>query len=173
MSVDTFFFVRDTKLPTVPEWQAALDQAGTEIVLEDVGDLRTHTGYLPATHRGHQTGFEWYYGPLAENFGGDPPDGLDGREHVINCVTHSDMRELVCALAACSVLGQMADGLFYDEESGGLLEPTAAMAEAVSAEQSMKPRARCPNPACHSLRGWDGFVCRYCGTRAEPGAATS
>lgn len=141
MSVNTFFFVRDPKLPTVPQWQAALDQAGTGIVLGDVGDLRKHTGYFPATHRGHQSGFEWNYGPLAEYFGGDPPDGLDGREHVINCVTHSDMRELACALAACAVLSQLADGMFYDEESGGLLEPVAAMAEAVSAERYIKPRS--------------------------------
>jgi hypothetical protein len=138
MSVDTFFFVRDAKLPTVPEWQTALDQAGTEIMLEDVGDLRAHTGYLPATHRGHQSGFEWYYGPLAENFGGDPPDGLDGREHVINCVTHSDMRELACALAACSVLAQLADGKFFDEESGCLADPATAMVEAASAERYIK-----------------------------------
>ena len=138
MSVDTFFFVRDAKLPTVSEWQAALNQLGTEIVLEDVGELRTHTGYLPATHRGHQSGFEWYYGPLPENFGGDPPDGLDGREHVINCVTHSDMRELACALAACSVLAKLADGKFYDEESGGLSDPAKAMAEAASAERYIK-----------------------------------
>ena len=138
MSVDTFFFVRDAKLPSVSDWQTALDQAGTEIVLDDVGDLRTHTGYLPATHRGHQSGFEWYYGHLAENFGCDPPDGLDWREHVIKCVKHRDMRELACALAACSVLAQLADGKFYDEKSGGLADPAAAMEEAVAAEQYIK-----------------------------------
>ena len=37
MSVDSFFFVRDDKLPTIPQWQAALDQARVGIVLEDVG----------------------------------------------------------------------------------------------------------------------------------------
>lgn len=135
MSVDSFFFVRDDKLPTIQQWQAALDQADVGIVLEDVGDLRKHIGYLPATHRGHPSGFEWFYGPIAENFGGDLPDGLDGREHVINCVTHSDMRELVCGLVACSVLSQIADGLFFDEESGGLLDPPAALEQALASEQ--------------------------------------
>lgn len=139
MSVDAFFFVRDARLPTVSEWQAALDQVGTEIVLEDIGELRTHTGFLPATHRGHPSGFEWYYGSLAENFGGEPPDGLDGREHVINCVTHSDVRELSCALAACSVLAQLADGKFFDEESGSLADPAKAMAEAAAAERDIRP----------------------------------
>lgn len=140
MSVDSFFFVRDAKLPTILQWQAALDRAEVGIVLEDVGDLRKHTGYLPAIHREQPSGFEWFYGPLAQNFGGDPPDGLDGREHVIDCVTHSDMRELVCGLIACSILSQLADGVFLDEESGGLLEPDAALAYALSLERHIKPR---------------------------------
>jgi hypothetical protein len=142
MSVDSFFFVRDAKLPTIPQWQSALDHAGVGIVLENVGDLRKHTGYLPATHRSHPSGFEWFYGPLAENFGGDPPAGLEGREHVINCVTHSDMRELVCGLVACSVLTQLADGVLLDEESGGLLAPAAALAQALSIEMLIEPPRR-------------------------------
>ena len=39
MSVESFFFVRDAKLPTISQWQAALDQAEVGIVLEDAGDL--------------------------------------------------------------------------------------------------------------------------------------
>lgn len=137
MSVDSFFFVFDDKMPTLQEWQTALDQARTEIVLADVGDLRTHAGYLPATHRGHPSGFEWYYGSIAENFGTNAPHGVDGREHVINCVTHSEMRELACGLAACSVLAQLVDGKFLDEESGNLVDPAVALAEAVAAEREI------------------------------------
>jgi hypothetical protein len=142
MSVDSFFFVRDEKLPTISQWQAALDQAGVGIVLEDVGDLREHTGYLPATHRGHPSGFEWFYGPLADHFGGDPPDGLDGREHVVNCVTHSDMRELVCGSVACSVLLELADGVYFDEESESVMDPLAALAQALAMESQIKPPRR-------------------------------
>jgi hypothetical protein len=142
MSVDSYFFVRDAKLPTIAEWQAALDLSDVGIVLEDVGDLRNHSGYLPATHRGYPSGFEWTYGLLAENFGGEVPSGLDGRGHVINCVTHSDMRELVCGLVACSILSLMADGVFLDEESGGLLVPTKALAQALSFQSLIKPPQR-------------------------------
>jgi hypothetical protein len=138
MSVDSFFFVRNEKLPTIAQWQAALDAAGVGVVLENIGDLRKHSGYLPATYRGQPSGFEWFYGPIADNFGGDVPDGLDGRQHVINCVTHSDMRELACALAACAALSELADGLLYDEESGGLLDPAAAMTQAIAAEKYIK-----------------------------------
>ncbi len=142
MSIDSFFFVRDIMLPTVPEWQAALDRAGVGIVLEDVGDLRSHTGYLPATHRGHPSGFEWYYGPLSTHFSGDPPDGLDGRGHVIDCVTHGEMRELACGCVACSVLCQLADGVFLDEESGGLIGPVEALAQSLAMEPHIERRRR-------------------------------
>jgi hypothetical protein len=137
MSVDSFFFLRDDRLPTVSQWQGALDRAGTGIILEDVGDLRDHTGYLPATHRGHPSGFEWYYGPLADNFGGEPPDGLADRGHAINCVTHSDLRELVCGLIACSVLIQGADGLFLDEESEQVVGADAALEKATALESQL------------------------------------
>ena len=127
MSVDSFFFVRDTHMPSIAQWQVALDRAGVGIVLEVVDDLRQHTGYLPATYRGQPSGFEWYYGSLAENYGDDPPDGLAGREHVVNCVTFSDVQELICGLLACSVLSQLADGVFLNEETGQLMSADAAL----------------------------------------------
>jgi hypothetical protein len=142
MSVESFFFVCDDKLPTIPQWQAALDRAGVGIVLENVGDLRKDMGYLPATYRGRQSGFEWFYGPLAENYSGDVPDGLGAREHVINCVTHSDIGELVCGLVACSVLCQVADGLFLDEESGCLISGNQALQMALGIESEEKEHKR-------------------------------
>jgi hypothetical protein len=161
MSVDSFFFVRDEKLPTLSQWQTALDGAGVGIELEDVGDLRSHTGYLPATFRGQPSGFEWFYGPLAQNFGGAAPNGLDGRQHVINCVTHSDMTELVCGLVACSVLSQVADGLFLVEESGGLVNANQALQVALGIEpqeQERKMRAAEKDAATTSRR------CPKCGS---------
>ncbi|QEG24849.1 hypothetical protein [Mariniblastus fucicola] len=48
MSVDTFLFVRE-QLPTVSEWQTALDAAGLKVKLDpEVDDLPAFTGYLPA-----------------------------------------------------------------------------------------------------------------------------
>jgi hypothetical protein len=138
MSVDTFVFVRDENLPTIQQWQAALDRAGTGIVLESIEDLRSHSGYLPATHRGQESGFEWYYGPLADYFGGTPPDGLGKRSHVINFVTHSDMRELVCALISGAVLAEIAEGLVFDEENEAVIDGKSALVVARSIERDEK-----------------------------------
>jgi hypothetical protein len=160
MSVDSFFFVHNENLPTIPQWQAALDRAGVGIVLQ-VGDLRKHTGYLPAAYRGQPSGFEWFYGPVAENFGGEAPDGLNGREHVINCVTHGDMRELVCGLIACSVLSQVADGLFFDEEHGGLVSANQALEMALGIESHEQERRR---RAAEKDAGKTSRRCPQCGS---------
>jgi hypothetical protein len=137
MSVDCLVFLRDDRLPTAGQWQAALDRAGTGIVLDKVTDLRGHTGYLPAIHRGQASGFEWYYGPLAEYFGGTPPDGIEDRRHVVDFVTHSDMRELVCGMIAGAVLAQIADGRVLDEDSGTLINGDAALEIARGVESGL------------------------------------
>jgi ribosomal protein L32 len=154
MAVDSFFFVRGDKLPTTAEWQAALEQAKVGIVLDDVG--------------------EWYFGPLSESFGGDLPEGLGKRGHVVNCVTHGEMHELICGLIACSVLSQLADGAYLDEESGGLISADAALQIArriESEEQDRKRRAaerdaastsrRCPQ--CGSPCPEHRRTCKACG----------
>jgi hypothetical protein len=102
------------------------------------------------------------------------PDGLDGREHVINIVTHGNMGELLCGLVACSVLAQRAEGLMYDEESCGLISADEALQSAreiESLEHERKQRAvekqasitsrRCPKCAspCPEYRK----TCRACG----------
>ena len=127
MSVSCLVFLQDDKLPTIAQWQAALDRVNVGIVLEHVDDLRTHVGFIPATYGGHPSGFEWFYGPVSDNYGGDPPEGLGNLSHVADLVTHSDMREAVCSSLAGTVLTQLADGLSLDEDSGEVVNGDAAL----------------------------------------------
>jgi hypothetical protein len=120
MSVDTFIFFRDDRLPSRDEWQAALDAENAHITLDHVDNLREFSGYWPAKFDGHDSGFEWFYGPVADMFG-EQLEGAGDRHHAIDLVTHSDMRELVCAMLAAGVLAKLIDGLFLDEESGLLV----------------------------------------------------
>lgn len=138
MSVDTFVFICDDKLPTIKQWQAALERADTGIVLDPaIDDLRTHDGYLPATHQGHDSGFEWLYAPLADGFGGTPPEGLGDRGHVVNFITHSDMRELACAMISGAVLAEIADGLVFDEENESVINGSSALIAARKVESQI------------------------------------
>ena len=126
MSVDSFVFFRDVRLPSVQEWQQALDLSGTGIVIDPTVDLRRHAGYLPARYHGHESGFEWYYGP-AEEISGQMPEAIGDRTHAVDFVTHSDMRELVCGLVAGAILAKLADGLVFDEESGEFIDGDKAL----------------------------------------------
>lgn len=133
MSVDTLVFLRDDRLPSVKDWQAALDAAQTGIEIDPtVSDLREHSGYLPVTHQHHESGFEWYYGSVREQFDDDPPTELGDRSHVAILVTHDDMRELVSAMLAAAVLAQITDGRTYDEQGENIIDGDAALQEANS-----------------------------------------
>jgi hypothetical protein len=57
---------------------------------------------------------------------------------VVDCVTHGDMRELVCALVACSVLSRLADGVFLDEEAGCIIGADAALEMARGLESHIR-----------------------------------
>lgn len=127
MSVDTFVFINDARLPTVDQWRAALERASTAIVLDDFGELRTFRGRVPATFDGHATGFEWNYGPIADVFTGPVPDGRGDRDRVVDCVMRGSLREMVCGMLAMAVLAEIGDGLVYDERTSGLISPRAAL----------------------------------------------
>ena len=129
MSVDTLLFVRE-QLPTVNEWQAALDSAGINIKLDpEVDELPAFTGYLPAVFDDQPSGFEFYF-DTAENAFGDRPDATGDRTHVVTFATHSDIRELVCALYAAATLAKITDGLLFDEDSGNFVDSDRILAMA-------------------------------------------
>lgn len=129
MSVDSFVFLRDDRLPSIEQWQHGLDELGIDISLDQIDDLRAHEGYLPATFKGEDSGFEWYYGPADETFGEQPPRAGD-RLHAVDFVTGGDMEELICATYCLGVLAKLADGLFYDEDSDTFMTGEEAIAMA-------------------------------------------
>ena len=140
MSVDSIVVIRDARLPTIDQWQAALDRAGTGIVLENVGDLREQFGYVPVIHRGHASGFEWFYTTVQEFFDDDPPDGLGDRTHVVDLITHSDSREFVCARIAGAVLADLTDGLVGDDNSDTFISGSEALEIARGLEEELRER---------------------------------
>lgn len=116
MSVSTFVILQGEKLPTLAEWQRALDEAGFEIVLDATIDLRSHVGYLPAKFKDMDSGFEWHFGEISEVFG-RKLEVAGSRSQAIEFATHSDEQEAICALLSAGTLARISDGLVYDEES--------------------------------------------------------
>ena len=132
VSVDQFVFLRKADLPSTERWQAALDQLGIDLQLDPTVDPSVHSGYWPARLGGQDSGFEYFCGSIPDAFGAPPPDGLNGRDHVVNLVTHSDVHELRCAMYAASALAAACDGLCFDEATGGLTSASAVLQEARS-----------------------------------------
>jgi len=132
VSVDQFAFLREADLPSTSRWQAALNELGIDLQLDPTVEPSVHSGYWPARLGGQEAGFEYFGGSIPDAFGAPPPDGLNGRDYVVNLVTHSDVHELRYAMYAASALATVCDGLCFDEETGGLTSASAVLQEAHS-----------------------------------------
>ena len=132
MSVESVIYLNDGRLPTIANWQAVLDARDVGMLVEDVGDLRTHSGFLPVTYKGTLSGFEWYYGAIAK-----PVDGVD-RTHMAVFVTHSNILELYCALVTGAVLAQMSDAYVLDDENELITVPDAWLRTADEVKKYLK-----------------------------------
>ena len=141
MSLNTLVILRDDQLPSIAQWQRALYDAGINLQLDAIEDLRGHTGYLPAKLNGIDSGFEWYFGPVDEVFG-QTPDGIGGRGHAASFVTHGEVHETLCALYAAGVLTGISNGLFFDEDAGAFVPGERGVEIAANWEASERQRQR-------------------------------
>jgi hypothetical protein len=123
-------FLNEANLPSTRQWQEALDGLAVNVRLDESVDTTQHSGFWPVLMGGSQSGFEYYSGTLADAFGGEPPEGLGDREYVVNLVTHSDIRELQCAMFAAAALAIEVDGAVFDDDSGGLIDGAALVEQA-------------------------------------------
>ena len=130
MSVDLFVFLSASNLPTTAEWQDGIDRLGVNVRLDESIDSANHSGFWPAQCGSGQLGFEYYTGSVADTFGAQGPDGLGGRDFVANFVTHSDLQELRCAMIAAAALATLADGVVFDDKTGGLIVGSALLEQA-------------------------------------------
>lgn len=117
MSVDVFVFVREPDLPSREEWQAAIDELGIDLQLDERMEPDSASGYWPVKIRGEASGFEFFSGSAEVLFGSSAPSGAGDRSLTVDLVTHSDIRELECSLLAGAALALVADGVVYDEET--------------------------------------------------------
>jgi len=177
MAVEILVMLCDDRLPTCQEWQRAIDAAAIDIKLEQIDDLRSHSGFLPAQIDGNDSGFEWYYGTIADVL----DEGFEGPseyDHAAGFVIHGDLQELACALLAAGCLANAADGVFFDEEAGAFVSGDRAIEIARGIDKSERDRRyrlaakdaritdqRCPScgAPCPSYRK----TCKVCGVEVR------
>ena len=110
--------------------QRALDRLGIDVQLDASIEAVSHSGYWPARLDGRPSGFEILVGPIPEVFGRTAPPGVDERDIAADFVTHSDIRELQCSMLAAAVFGIETDGLIFDDDTEGLMQPTELLEQA-------------------------------------------
>jgi hypothetical protein len=104
-------------MPSPAGWQQAIRDFGFPVELNHDFDVDTFSGFLPCKIRGAESGFELFAAPLSEEKRSDvgAPSGSD---FSVMLVTHSDLREFACSVAAASALAQASGGLLVDPQSG-------------------------------------------------------
>ena len=130
MSVDVFVFLKRENLPSTAAWQQALDRLGIDIQLDASIEAASHSGYWPARLGGKPSGFEILVGQISDIFGRTAPPGVGERDIAADFVTHSDMVELQCSMFAAAALGIETDGLIFDEDTDGLMQPSELLEQA-------------------------------------------
>jgi len=104
-------------MPTPAGWQQAIRDAGFLIELDTDFDPDTFSGFLPCKLRGAVSGFEYFAAPLSEAEAAEA-GAPAGSDFCVTLVTHSDLRECACSVAASGALARASGGLLVDPQSG-------------------------------------------------------
>jgi len=116
MSVHVCVFLCDHQLPDREQWQAAIDDAGVDLKLDDCSP-RQHVGFWPVHMEGKECGFEYAFDAAPES--GDDLQQLFGlRDRMVELTWHSSQDDMRAAMLAAACLAKLVDGVFLDPQSG-------------------------------------------------------
>ena len=137
MSIE-FFVFSDKRLSSIGEWQQAIDAEGFDLKLDTSRPFDQLSGHLPA-HRGEEhAGFECDHFNPADIM--DAFQGIDlGRSwtYVLAFRFGGDWHALWGASAAAAAYARATGGVVLDGESGELLDPDSAAAQARDCERHL------------------------------------
>jgi len=118
MSVELHVIFNEARLPDAQQWQDEITSLGFDLQLDPVADLPRHSGFLPATTRGAQSGFEFDVFPAKEIVAGYPQlaSRAAGCDFSANFRFGGDLTEMACAMAASSALAKLTNGIWFDPQ---------------------------------------------------------
>lgn len=127
MAVEQLLFYDATKLPTCNQIEKNAQSLGYDFTFSSECDLSTHTGFLPVRISGTDTGFEYYFVPVAEVE--ELPEGFDQSwTHASLSATRGDFRELLATQIFFRSLAALTGGAYwYPGEA--LTTPDRALAD--------------------------------------------
>ena len=100
MANEQYAFIQKDRVPTAPEWQAAVDAAGFDLRIDPSQEVFEHSGFLPCKLFGQDSGVETYCSPAKQVF--DDPAVLEelagDRDYCISFRWGGQFHEAACAM---------------------------------------------------------------------------
>jgi hypothetical protein len=127
MSLDIYVFLSKTRLPSAKTWQAALNDLGTSIVLDDSFDPLHDRGFVPCKFGTAATGFEFLLDASEDLLRANRQLANHVRPDDVCAVFTwgGDLKECAAAVSAAASLTAVAEGIMYDpqeDERFGVIE---------------------------------------------------
>lgn len=132
MSMELHVLFSKNRLPDIGLWQAAIDSHGFEVKLDPDRKVGADSGFLPATFKGRESGFEFSVGPAAGVVSAYPSISAitSGFDTVGNFRWGGDFDEMACALSAAAGLASLSGGIWFDPQEGECRDVAGAISEA-------------------------------------------
>ena len=130
MSIELVVYLRRSLMPSLDVWQRAVRENGFPVEVDHDFDPDTFIAFLPCKLRGSASGFEYFVDQISETDRvevGAPP----GTDFSVTFVTHADLGEFACSVAAAGSLARASGGVLVDAQSGETLEAAAVVAWAL------------------------------------------
>jgi hypothetical protein len=119
MSIEIHVLLKNSNIPSVAQWQQAIHAAGFDLMLDHTFSVREHSGFLLATYKGIETGFEFDLSNNSDIIStySDVVAHIENRDLSANFRWGGRLTECVAALIASAILAKLSDGIVYDPQS--------------------------------------------------------
>jgi hypothetical protein len=176
MSVKLCVFLLAESLPSHSAWQFALDRSELDLKLDPIS-TREHAGFVPTVLNGAECGFEYYFDELSPEESAEVRSAIGARNRVITLRTVGGREnDLRAAELAAAMIAELSDGVFYDPQSGDLVQANGVLEwlrlqeiaerdrrmQEAQRKWSKTTNRRCPkcNAPCPDYRA-TCWVCRF------------
>jgi hypothetical protein len=156
MSVELNVYLYDAALPTCDDWQRAISERGHDFVFDPFSS-RDHVGFVPIRLNGDKCGFEYFFAPIEEASEEDDLKAIGDRTHVAQFILHGSELDLRAAEIAASVLASIANGVFFDPQSGSFAEGGSVFDLLLKQHDTERDRRR-----AEAERKWSRVTDRLC-----------
>lgn len=145
MSIVNAVLLDGSRMPSPKAWAAEIRRLGFDMRLDPDFDVETFSGFLPCAYEGQEAGFEYFREPIAEaGLEDDARKQAGDRDTLVSLRTQGDMRGLMTAVIASTVLASLTGGVHWDQEANEFHAASEAVAWGKEMEGSVRAELTTP-----------------------------